>query len=310
MSEEARNPSEGSEEAAVLALSGYAAQPVEAENNTESTSEPEDDTVADTEDQDAQADPDAEDEDAELIEVDDNDKRIFVIGGEKVTAKELKDGRLRQSDYSRKMNEVGEAKKSYDTSIERAEFIAGSLDEIAEAKAQAMVANSDVEFYEKTDWAELNATDARAYARTWQAYQTSLRTREQALLKAQNVEGDVNTARNAQHDEARAAMFTTLQQDLKGWGEELGTKITKYAVAHGLTQADLQKITNPRLVIALNKARQYDELQAAKAELRGKAQDAPQVARPGTSRRLGGKQAIQARFKQAPSMEDAIKLLN
>jgi hypothetical protein len=317
MTTDTQNPNEssamqgesGSEEAAILALSD-SGQPAEAENNTQTSSDPDDkDTEGTVESQDAdEADPDdADGEEAkptdELVEVDYEGETV------KVPAK-VKDALLRQSDYSRNMNSLAEEKKAVSADKERAQTILGSVDKLAEAKAQAVVASADVEFYKKTDWAELNATNPRAYAMTWQAFQDAQANLNQALIKAQNVEGELSQAQQDQHVEARDAMVKALSKDLKGWSDELGAKITKYALSQGYTQKDLERITNPKEVIALDKARRFDELQNAKAGLKAKAQDAPILAKPGTTQRLSGKAAIEARFKSKPSEEDAIRLLN
>lgn len=302
-------PEPGSEEAAILALS-TGGQPAEAENNTETSTDPEDKAGDDKTDEqeakadDAEADPDADGgDDPETVEVE--------YEGEKfVVPPKLKDALLRQSDYSRKMNEVGAVERQAKASQERAELIASNIEKIAEAKAQAVIANADVEFYEKTDWADLIATNPGAYARTQIAYQTAIAARDKALITAQNVEGELSQARSAQIADARNAMFETLQKSLKGWGEDLGAKITRYAISQGFKPEVLQTLTDPQVVIALDKARRFDELQTAKAGLQGKAKDAKAFVKPGNQRRLTGKAEVQARFNKSPTEEDAIRLLN
>jgi hypothetical protein len=297
-----------SEEAAIAALSG--GQPEPAEKPKSALPDPADDAEEVVEedqdataDDDEEADPEAEDDDSELVEVEYEGETVRVPS-------KVKDALLRQSDYSRKMNDLGEAEKRSNAAIERAELISSGLDKIAEAKAQAVIANADVEFYEKQDWGDLIATDPRAYAKAQAAYNQALAARDKALLTAQNVEAELSQARRASTDEARNAMFATLQKSLKGWGDELGAKITQYALQQGYSQSDLQQLTDPKVVIALDKARRFDALETSKAALKSKAQDAPKVAKPGSTQRLTGKQAVEARFKQRPTEEDAIKLLN
>jgi hypothetical protein len=298
----------GSEEAAILALSG--GQLVQAEQPKEALPDPADDAeeviVEDqdvTVDDDDEADPDPKDDAPELVEVEYEGETV------KVPVK-VKDALLRQSDYSRKMNELGEKEKLTRTAVERAELITSGLEKIAEAKAQAVIANADVEFYEKQDWGEMIANDPRSYARMQASYNQALVARDKALLAAQNVEAELSQAKRASIDDARNAMMTTLQKDLKGWGDELGAKITRYAMSQGYSQADLQTLTDPKVVIALDKARRFDELQAARVALKAKGQDAPKVVKPGSTQRVSGKQAIEARFKKTPTEEDAIRLLN
>jgi hypothetical protein len=79
-------------------------------------------------------------------------------------------------------------------------------------------------------------------------------------------------------------MDAALKKDLKGWGDDLGAKLTTYATSNGVQLKTLQELTDPGVVIALSKAKQWDDLQASKAAIKGKGQAAPPVTKPGTPR--------------------------
>ena len=65
-----------------------------------------------------------------------------------------------------------------------------------------------------------------------------------------------------------------LQKDLKGWGDgqAMGVVLTEYATKTGIKTATLETLTDPAMVVALDKARRYDELQASKTAIKAKAQ--------------------------------------
>jgi len=134
------------------------------------------------------------------------------------------------------------------------------------------------------------------------------RARDKADDKARSIEGEFSQGRFKLLNEKRADMVKVLAKDLPGWGEELGTKITQHAISKGWAAEELQTLTNPRVVMALDAERKYELAQ--KAELKAKVKDVPQVVKPGAKRPIvpQSKTAMD-RFKHTKSDEDAIAAL-
>ncbi len=258
---------------------------------------PADEPADDADPEAEQADPDEAEEADELVEVE--------IGGKtfKVAA-EVEKAVLRQADYSRKMNEVGAKEKAYVERIAEAEKLVAGAEKRAEALATVRLYDAQIEQIE-TAYRKARAegsADAPMLAADLLDLKDSRRDASQA---AANVARELTESRNKLIGSQREAMDTALKKDLKGWGEELGTKITQYAVKSGYTVQDLQAITDPKWVVAMDKARKFDALQSAKTTLKAKASEAPPVVKPGTPRRADPKADVMARLRKENTQEAA-----
>ena len=128
--------------------------------------------------------------------------------------------------------------------------------------------------------------------------------------KAKSIESEFSQGRFKLLNEKRADMVKVLAKELPGWGEELGTKITQHAISKGWTAEELQTLTNPRVVMALEAERKYELAQKGKAELKAKVKDVPQVVKPGAKRPVAPQsKTAMDRFKHTKSDEDAIAAL-
>lgn len=210
---------------------------------------------------------------------------------------ELQKALLRQADYSRNMNEVGAQKKLLEERIEVAEGYAKGAEKYAEILAEVNGVTAQLKQFDTVDWANLRVQNPAEYAALAADKQTLLMSQSEAKRKAHSVNAELEQARNNLLISQRNEMIKTLSKDLKNWGDELGTKITQYAVKQGYQLNDISNITDPKWVIAMDKARKFDELQASKDSLKAKAKDAPSFVKPGTPRRTDAKVDVMARLK-------------
>lgn len=304
MAEQTQNPSEsapeaaddaGSEEAAVQALSQLTAEP-----NTDAPEATEEGA-------------DAEEPTAETEESEEKPEGLVAVeyeGEQFEVPPKLKDALLRQSDYSRKMNEVGDVERRAKATLDYAELVSASVDKIAEAQGQAALLDAQVERFNGIDWAGLRAQNPAEYA-ALQADMLSLSAqRDKALSNVQTLKEGLTREQARAINTARAEMDKVLRKDLKGWGDEMGQQISTYALSQGYTAEDLQRITDPRTVIALEKARRYDKLQAEKLNLKSSVRSVPPVVKPGSPRQNNNVvDTVTARFRKTRSADDAIALL-
>lgn len=290
-------PEDGSLDAAALAF--------------ETREAPQGDTEASSEATEAEADPDAEpaegesDEDTgadETAELEFEGKTLTVP---KELAPELQKALLRQSDYSRKMNEVAEQGKKLSQRLETAESMVAAAEKLADAKAEARIAKQQVAQFDSLDWASLERDDpARASllaVKAMNARQT-LAQAENAIERATN---EVGQQKAKDLSVKRDEMHQALSKSLKGWGDEMGTAITQYATSNGVSRETLLTLTDPGVVLALEKARKYDEMQKSKAEVKAKAKDAPPVLKPGAKRVSNPANDAMARLRSSKSLDDA-----
>jgi hypothetical protein len=223
--------------------------------------------------------------------------------------KAIREGLLRQAEFSRKMNAVGETEKIAKTRLEQADKLVDGAEKYAEVLASVNSIDAQIAQFEKVDWAQLRTGNPAEYAALIADMQSLRSSRDTAVRKAQGIEAEVQGIKQTQAAEKREEMQKILSKDLKGWGDELGTKITKYALEQGYQAGDLHQITDAKWVIAMNKARQFDALQTEKAGLKGKTQEATKFVKPGSPRRVDPTAELATRFRKSASTDDAIALL-
>lgn len=272
------------------------------ENKPEEAGEADDSPANDadeSEDTEAEeADPGAEEDSEELVEVELNGKTYKV-------PPELQKGNLRQADYSRKMNEVAAREKQLTERLQTVESLTTGSEKYAESLAKVRILEAQLSQVDAADWASLEASDPNEAARLAVRQMRLQQELTRATQEAQQIAQTVNSERNKLMETARRDMHEALSKSLKGWGDELGTKLTEYATKTGVKVETLQTLTDPGLVVALDKARRFDELQASKSALKAKVQAAPQVAKPGAPRKVDPKTDAMARLRKSNSIDDA-----
>lgn len=221
-------------------------------------------------------------------------------------AEEVKKGLLRQADYSRKMNEVSDKAKEYASKAEQAQKLAENAEAYAEVLAEVRLVDQQLKQYESLDWQTLRRENPAEFAALAAEFQGLKLSKKDIVSKAQTKAREIEDAKAQGINEKRAAMFKVLEKDLPGWGDALGQQITQYAVQSGWTVENLTQLTDPQVVIALDKARKFDNIQNGKAEALKKAQGAPKVMKPGAAKpRTDVRTDSLARLKQSGAMQDA-----
>lgn len=300
---EADTLGDGSLDAAALAFEKRETQPVEEE---QSESEVE---AADTEVEATDDDPNAETDDGESDE-DTGEVELAEVEYEGKTYKvppELQKALLRQSDYSRKMNEVAQQEKVYKSRVEQAETLVKGAEQLAASLAEVKLLDARLKQYESVNWSQLRTENPAEFAALASELQMLRLSRQEAEGKARMIGAQVEEARNGSLVSERAEMFKRLESDLKGWNNEMGEKITAYAVNNGVKFETLASVTDHGLIVALEKARRYDELQGAKKQIKEKVQAKalPPVLKPGAPRKPAPAVDAMARLRKSNSVDDA-----
>lgn len=284
----------GSLDAAALAF----AKRDEAEASPEA--EPEDEPKAD--DPDAEADPSDSDEDTEpaeeLVEAEFEGKTYKV-------PPELQKALLRQSDYSRKMNEVGTKEKVYTQRVEQAQALIDGATKYAEVMAEEKVIDERIKQFEALNWQQLRSDNPAEYAALAADLQSLRLTKRDVQQRAAQVSTEVEQGKTKVFAEKRDEMVKALEKTLKGWGNELGTALTEYAQSAGMKRETLETLTDPAVVIALDKARKFDALQKSKDELKAKTKDAAPVLRPGAPRKQDAASEAMAHLNKVKTRDAA-----
>lgn len=299
-----QNPSERADE--VTAEPGSADEAInlfnqQAQSKAQTAPEtPEDELPATESEEPEEGEPEEAEEPAEtFVEVEYEGKTLKV-------PPEAKDALLRQSDYSRKLNELGETKKDYAQRIESATKLAESAEKLAEAIAEVKLIDRQLEQFKTIDFEKLETEDpARASLLALKQLQLQ-RARDNSVSKANSLDSEIAEGRAKDIQAKQAEMIKVLQKDFPGWGDEAGAKVTQYALKSGYTADELRQFTDPRLVLVLEKARKFDAIQDGKQAALAKVKDAPPVAKPGAPRKASPSNDAMARFQKSMSPDDAV----
>lgn len=288
------NHDAGSDDAAISAF-----EQREQPQPTQDEAKPDDEPSEATDEEASDGEPDADDDAAESLEEVEYEGKTYKV------APELQKALLRQADYSRKMNEVSAQEKVYTQRVAEAEAYVKGAEKYAEVLADVQGVDAQLKQFESVNWQQLRADNPGEYAAMAADKQTLLMARDQYVRRAQGINTEIAQAQEKGLNDKRIAMEQSLTKELKGWGNELGTKISEYALANGYQREDLAAVTDPKWVIAMDKARRFDALQAAKADVKARAKDAPAFVKPGAPRKSDPRSDAMARLKQDNSTESA-----
>lgn len=263
---------------------------------------------AEASDEDQNDDPNAEADEGQSDEDNDDAASLAEVEFEGKTYKvppELEKALLRQADYSRKMNEVSTQGKTAAQRLAQAETLAAGAEKYAEQLAEIGIIDRQIKQYEALNWQQIRQDNPGEYAAHAADLHTLRLSKQQAEARAAAVSHEVEQTKHQALAEKRGAMLAALQKSLPGWGDELGTQITAYATANGVALDTLQTLTDPGVVLALEKARKYDALQKGKADLRAKSKDLPPVLKPGATRKTTPTDDAMATLRKHKTQEAA-----
>lgn len=182
----------------------------------------------------------------------------------KIPAK-LKDGFLRQQDYTRKTQEVAEKAKATEALMQQIQK-QGELQK-AQVKILGKIEALDEQIaqYEKVDWNALVAQDSILAQRHHIQFQSlkDQKAKAQGELKAAEDQftAEANKVKMARLEEG----YKVLQRDIKGWGPELAQKLIQFAVHNlGWSAEAASSVTDPGVVKAVHGAYELHQLRTQK----------------------------------------------
>ena len=280
-----------------------ASAPTEEEEAAVEASE-EEDEVEETEEAEEAIEAEAESQEPEEDNPEEDPEVLFTTAdGEDVTLDELKRGSLRPSDYTKKTQEVAESRKAVQEALATTKAY---QEEVARNLELALnVVEPQLAAFAKTDWDALAAQDAYEYAEQRALYDQAQARYGQLQQAAQQTVAYAQQQQAMAKDRMLAAERQKLQMALPDMadpvaGRKLANDIREYALGMGLSQEEASGIVDHRLIVALNKARMYDEM--SKSQLtasRKKIQKGPKkVIKGGKPQTSTQKQAATAKAKR------------
>jgi hypothetical protein len=216
-------------------------------------------------------------EDEEEIDLDDDLKLKLP----KSQAEKLRLAAMRQADYTRKTQELAEARKAFE-----AERQSMSQADEREWTARADIAAIDRQLaqFAKVDWNQWNDSDPFEAQKAFMQFSQlkDARTNAHSFLEQVRTEREANQQQETAKRIAEGA--AELARDIPGWSPDLSAKLQDYgAKAFNLSKDDFDKITDPRAVKLLywaHKGHQAEEA-AKKAKTLEKQQEVTPAAKTG-----------------------------
>ena len=259
-------------------------QPVEEGKSFEEETE-EEEEADEAEEESEETDEEAEEELLYAVKVD---------GGEQeVTLDELMKGYSRQSDYTKKTQELSEGRKAieqlygqYNHEInavqqERQQYIS-ALSQVIEHSVAGLDA------YQNIDWETLKNEDPIDYL-TKKEEQSAMQNQVAYNMQQREQVVLAQKQQQAQHREHfRLSEQHRLVEALPEWSDadtrtQLTNDMREYALNNGFTEQDLSGLIDHRYFLTLMKAQKYDALQKSDVKAK-KVKNKPKVVRAGSPR--------------------------
>lgn len=281
---ESQNPTEGLVETHSRSFAESLKRTIAAENGEappDEASQPEAEAeAAPTEEASTEAAPQEQEQEKAADEAKPTTAEVEIDGKTYVVPAELKDGYLRQSDYTKKTQAVAETFKAVGAMKEAVEQSYQVAQQLGPMLAEFSQAQKLADEYSRIDFNTLYQSDPLLHNKlkieqqeNWQKLQflnSNLQQAPQALARAQEAAFQAEVARNAPIAMQLVPDLPKVQKQLMDVGRELG-----------YSDQELSAISDPRQVKALRMLLEYRELTKNRDQIRQKVEGAPPVAKPG-----------------------------
>jgi hypothetical protein len=258
---------------------------------------------------------DAEPEAAEVPSFGDDTE--VEVNGERVKVKDLKSGYLRQSDYTRKTQELATQRQHAESQI-RTEFNAQAAQYFANAEQ-----NLRDHFPQEPNWMQLAEDNPAQYAVEREAWNKRLSDLHQVRQMRAHHEQVANEQRQAAIAQAQAEAYDNLVQlhpefarTAEGKVSPVSTELVNFALNEvGFSEQTLQQVTDAKVFSVLYDAMRYRRSQAQQPKALQAVANKPPLAKPGVTT---GKATLaqtdhknqMARLKRTGSVEDAASIIS
>ena len=262
------------------------------------------------EDESLEEEPEEESEGTDERSEEEETLYAVTVNGEEQTVPldELLKGYSRQSDYTRKTQEVSEQRKEFDAMKQQMaqeyQQIQAERQQYTQSLQSLMEGNmSGIDKFANVDWEVLKETDPIEYVTRKEEFREA-QERVQNLQKEQHMAQQRHRAQSqGEHHQMLQQETESLVKALPDWGDsskqpDMSKKIRSYAMENGFTKEELDSLVDHRSILVLLKAQKYDQLQ--NSDVRGKKlKNKPRVIRSGT----GGDKKADSKSKRTAKMK-------
>lgn len=244
-------------------------------------------------------------EDAELEEstAEPDEEEVEFEGEKYKLPAKLKDALLRQSDYTRKTQEVAEIRRQAEAEkqqiAQEREFIQHNLKDVTTVTAL----DQQIAQYQGINWDELTESDPVQAMKLERQLRNLQAQREQAASAVTQRQAEF--MQRQQQEAARQLQDgqRVLQREIPGWNESLAKELVDYGLKRGYAPEVLQNVRNPQFVIDLYNSYQF-------TKLREKATQKPKVVQEKPVTRIQATKATATRDEDSMSADEWAKWRN
>ena len=299
------------------------AQPTEEE---ESTPEEEDDSLEEASEE-SEEEVEEDDEEGTDNQQEEGEELLYAVnvGGEEqeVTLDELVSGYSRQSDYTKKTQEIAEQRKSMEAYQQK---VQAEINQIQEERAQYVNAinqyvegmTSSMQQFKDINWEELRQIAPIEYMTKKEEQRDFLDKIEGAKRQQAEAMAKAEQEHKSQFAETVRVEQGKLIEKLPAWGDQdkrqkIASEMREYAVKNDFSNEELDMLNDHRAFVVLYKAMEYDKQKKANPRAK-KVRNKPRVVRTGApvskaSRNKTARAKTMNRLKESGSDRDAALLL-
>lgn len=189
---------------------------------------------------------------------------------------------IQHADYTRKTQDIAELRRV--TTAEREVYAAEKQFEqaVAAERKQAALLDAQIEQFKTVDWSKYEAGDLMKLRANLDMLKDA-RAEIETSIKAKR--GEFDQKLNSIRAESIISGNRYIETHITGFDQGKRHKLYAYGIREGYTAPEMDNLIDPRLVVTLWKASQWDELQAQKPGVTKRASSAAPTIKPGAANR-------------------------
>jgi hypothetical protein len=174
--------------------------------------------------------------------------------------KALKDSLLRQSDYTRKTQEVAEQRKAFEAQQEQFRQMVQLQTQSGEKLAEMRMIDQQLEAYKAVDWDALQEQDPHEYMRHDRIHRGLMQKRQDVQTEHQRATGELQQRQRAEHAKAVQENSRRIAEMIPDWSPERAREVRDYGLKAGISESELNTVYKASHIALLHKAMQFDKL--------------------------------------------------
>lgn len=223
----------------------------------------------------------SETETAESDQEADNEPVMEIQWGEElkpVTKAELKELAERGYNYTQKMQELAENRRSFEAQSKLVQTQIEIHSKLSDKVAEIKGIDSQIAQYKQLDWAKLAEEDPVQYMQLNQRYQSLKEVRQDKVneysMEAQNLQAQQAEA-TQQMEKAEAALLFKKVPELSS--DQAKNELINYLTNEGFSAEEISSIRTHKAYVVAWKAAQFDKLKSAKPEITKRVANVPKM---------------------------------